>query len=59
MIMYYLFRSDCILGGAQSGGGETAESVEFIIRHFSGARKRIPFSLIEFQKERYLLSGVG
>jgi hypothetical protein len=59
MIMYYLFRSDCILGGAQSGRSETAVSVELTIRHFSGARKRILFSLIEFQKERYLLSGVG
>jgi hypothetical protein len=34
-------------------------SIELIIRHFSRARKRIPFSLIEFLKERYLLSGVG
>jgi hypothetical protein len=59
MIMYYLFRSDCILGGAQSGGSETAVSIELIIRHFSRAGKRIPFSLIEFLKERYLLSGVG
>ena len=46
-------------GGSQSGRSETAVSVELIIRHFSGARKRIPFSLIEFPKERYLLSGVG
>jgi hypothetical protein len=59
MIMYYLFRSDCILGGAQSGGSETAVSVELIIKHFSRPGKRLPFFLIEFQKERYLPSCVG
>jgi hypothetical protein len=46
-------------GGAQSGGSETAVSVELIIKHFSRPGKRLPFFLIEFQKERYLPSCVG